>query len=172
MIVPGTSSWAQDARIIVYDGWQTVDYAKGVCERTLAWHKEKKGLIAQLGCDSIPSCNEMMPIVTACTSTDPAQGARQFENKIVSEFLTSTSCKGITMAGYQGPQDSTKVSVAEAMQKPHWAFSANLIPGNEKQYWQVRHSKSGAYAEGTDSPSEIVQRLCTLVHGQGGAVQK
>ena len=61
MIGASTSSWAQDAKVITYDEWSAIESAKDRCERVLAWHKEKKGLIAQLGCDSIPSCNEMNP---------------------------------------------------------------------------------------------------------------
>jgi hypothetical protein len=96
MIGASTSSWAQDAKVITYDEWSAIESAKGMCERALGWHKEKKGLIAQLGCDSIPSCNEMMPTVMACTMTDAAQGSQQFENKMVSEFFRNPSCKGIT----------------------------------------------------------------------------
>ena len=164
MIGASTSSSAQDAKVITYDEWSAIESAKESCERALAWHKEKKGLIAQLGCDSIPSCNEMMPTVRACTTTDAAQGAQQFENKIVSDFFTNPSCKGITWAGHQGPTEAAKVSVAEAIQKPHWALSARLNLGNEKQYWQVLHNKTGTYAEGTDSPSEIVEKVCTLIN--------
>jgi|SRR5450631_3133931 hypothetical protein len=152
-----------------YDEWSAIESAKGNCERALAWHKEK-GLIAQLGCDSIPSCNKMKPTVLACTTTDPAQGAQQFENKIVSEFFTNPPCKGITWAGHQGPTEDAKLSVAEAMLKPHWALGTRLNLGNEKQYWQVIHNKTGTYAEGTDSPSGIVEKLCTLINGPGGAV--
>jgi len=170
MIGASTSSWAQDAKVITYDEWSAIESAKGSCESALAWHKEKKGLIAQLGCDSIPSCNKMMPTVLACTTTGAAQGAQQFENKLVSEFFTNPSCKGITWAGHQGPTAAAKVSVAEAMQKPHWALSARLHLGNEKQYWQVIHNKAGTYAEGTDSPSGIVEKLCSLINGPGGAV--
>ncbi|HTG22455.1 MAG TPA: hypothetical protein VK681_20600, partial [Reyranella sp.] len=118
MIGASTSSWAQDAKVITYDEWSAIESAKGSCERALAWHKEKKGLIAQLGCDSIPSCNKMMPTVQACATTDAAQGAQQFENKIVSDFFTNPSCKGITWAGHQGPTEAAKVTVAEAIQKP------------------------------------------------------
>jgi hypothetical protein len=164
MIGASTSSWAQDAKVITYDEWSAIESAKDGCERVLAWHKEKKGLIAQLGCDSIPSCNEMNPTVIACTMTDPAKGAQQFENKIVSEFFTNPSCKGITWAGHQGPTEAAKVSVAEAIQKPHWALSARLNLGNEKQYWQIAHNKTGTYAEGTNSPSEIVEKVCTLIN--------
>jgi hypothetical protein len=169
MIGASTSSWAQDAKVLTYDEWSAIESAKGRCERALAWHKEKKGLIAQLGCDSIPSCNEMMPTVLACTTTDAAQGAQQFENKIVSQFFTNPSCKGITWAGHQGPTEAAKVSVAEAILKPHWALSARLNLGNEKQYWQAIHNKTGTYAEGTDSPLGIVEKLCTLINGPGGA---
>jgi hypothetical protein len=99
MIGASTSAWAQDAKVITYDEWSAIESAKGTCERVLTWHKEKKGLIAQLGCDSIPSCNEMMPTVMACTMTDPAKGAKQFENKIVSEFFTNPSCRGLLGPG-------------------------------------------------------------------------
>jgi hypothetical protein len=169
MIGASTSSWAQDAKVITYDEWSAIESAKGSCERALTWHKEKKGLIAQLGCDSIPSCNKMMPTVLACTTTDVAQGAQQFENKMVSDFFTNPSCKGITWAGHQGPPEAAKVSVTEAIQKPHWALSARLNLGNEKQYWQVLHNETGTYAEGTDSPSEIVEKLCTVIRGHKGA---
>jgi hypothetical protein len=54
MIGASTSSRAQDAKVITYDEWSAIESAKGRCERVVAWHKEKKGLIAQLGCDSIP----------------------------------------------------------------------------------------------------------------------
>jgi hypothetical protein len=101
----------------------------------------------------------------ACTKTDPSQGAQQFENKLLSEFFTNPSCKGITWAGHQGPTEAAKVSVAEAILKPHWALSARVNLGNEKQYWQVSHNKTGTYAEGTDTPSEIVEKLCTMVRG-------
>jgi hypothetical protein len=130
-------------------------YVQKIPPSLVAWHKEKKGLIAQLGCDSIPSCNKMMPTVLACTTTDTAQGAQQFENKIVSDFFTNPSCKGITWAGHQGPTEAAKVSVAEAIQKPHWALSARLNLGNEKQYWQVLHHKTGTYAEGTDTRRKL-----------------
>jgi hypothetical protein len=169
LIAASTSSRAQDAKVITYDEWSASESAKRTCERALAWHNEKKGLIEQLGCDSIPSCNERMPTATACTLTDPAKGAQQFENKIVSEFFTNPSCKGITWAGHQGPTEAAKVSVTEAIQKPHWALSARLNPGNEKQYWQVLHNETGTYAEGTDSPSEIVEKLCTVIRGHKGA---
>ena len=53
MIGASTSSWAQDAKVITYDEWSAIESAKGSCERALAWHKEKKGLIQKLGCDSI-----------------------------------------------------------------------------------------------------------------------
>jgi hypothetical protein len=169
MIGASPSSWAQDAKVITYDEWPATESAKDRCEHTLAWHKEKKGLIEHLGCDSVPSCNEMMPKVRACSLTDPAQGARQFENKMLSEFFANPSCKGIAWAGHRGPSEAAKVSVAEAMLKPHWALSARLNLGNEKQYWQVIHSQTGTYAEGTDSPSEIVEKLCTVVRGHKGA---
>jgi hypothetical protein len=170
MIGTSTSSHAQDAKIITYDEWSAIESAKRTCERTLAWHKEKKGLIEQLGCDSIPSCKEMMPTVLACTTTDAAQGAQQFENKLVSQFFTNLSCKGITWAGHQGPTEAAQVSISEAMLKPHWALSARLNLGNEKQYWQVSHNKTGTYAEGTDSPPGIVEKLCALINRPGGAV--
>jgi hypothetical protein len=159
-----TSSWAQDAKVITYDEWSAIESAKGSCERALVWHKEKKGLIQQLGCDSIPACNEMMPTVMACTMADPAKGAQQFENKIVSEFFTNPFCKGITWAGHQGPTEAAKVSVTEAMLKPHWALSARLNLGNEKQYWQIVHNKTGTYVEGTNSSSEIVEKVCILIN--------
>jgi hypothetical protein len=164
MIGANTSSRAQDAKVITYDEWSAIESAKGSCERALAWHKEKKGLIQQLGCDSIPACNEMMPTVMACTMTDPAKGSQQFENKMVSEFFANPSCKGITWAGHQGPTEAAKVSVTEAMLKPHWALSARLNLGNEKQYWQIVHNKTGTYAEGTNSSSEIVEKVCTLIN--------
>ena len=164
-----TTSLAQDAKVITYDESSAIQSAKDRCERALAWHKQNRGLIAQLGCDSIPACNEMIPTVTACTKTDPAQGAQQFENKILAEFFTNPSCKGITWAGHQGPTEAAKVSVAEAILKPHWALSARLNLGNEKQYWQVSQNKSGTYAEGIDTPSEIVEKLCTMVRGHKGA---
>ena len=110
-----------------------------------------------------------MPTVLACTTTDPAQGAQQFESKMVSEFFRNLSCKGIIWAGHPDPTEAAKVSIAEAIQKPHWALSARLNLGNEKQYWQVLHNKTGTYAEGTDSPSEIVEKLCTMVRGHEGA---
>ena len=171
MICASTTSWAQDAQVITYDERSAIQSVNDRCERALAWHKEKKGLITQLGCNSIPFCNEMMPTVMACTKTDPTQGAQQFENKLLSEFFTSPSCKGITWAGHQGPTEGAKVSVAEAILKPHWALSASVNLGNEKQYWQVSHNKTGTYAEGTDTPSEIVEKLCTMVRGpKGGAL--
>ena len=165
LIAASTSSRAQNATVSTYDDWSVVESAKGTCESALAWHKEKKGLIAQLGCDSIPSCNERMPTVMACSMIDPAKGAHQFENKIASEFSTNPSCKGITWAGHQGPTEAAKISVADAILKPHWALSARLDLGNEKQYWQVIYNKTGTYAEGTDSPSKIVEKLCTLING-------
>jgi hypothetical protein len=112
----------------------------------------------------------MMPTVMACTMTSAAQGSQQFESKMVPEFIKNPSCKGITWAGHQGPTEAAKVSVAEAIQKPHWALSARLNLGSEKQYWQVIYNKTGTYAEGTDSPSGIVEKLCTLINGPGGAV--
>jgi hypothetical protein len=170
MIGASTSSRAQDAKVITYDEWSAIESAKRSCERALAWHKERKGLIAQLGCDSIPSCNEMMPTVMACTMTNAARGSQQFENKMVSEFFKNPSCKGITWAGHRDPTEAAKVSVAEAILKPHWALSARLNLGSEKQYWQVVYNKTGTYAEGTDSPSGIVEKLCTLINGPGSAV--
>jgi hypothetical protein len=164
IIGASTSSRAQDAKVITYDEWSAIESVKGRCERALEWHKEKKGLIAQLGCDSIPSCNEMMPTVMACTMTDAARGSQQFENKMLSEFFRNPSCKGIIWAGHQGPTEAAKVSVAEAILKPHWALSARLDLGNEKQYWQVIYNKTGTYVEGTNSPSEIVEKVCTLIN--------
>src|SRR5260370_38649582 len=123
MVGSSSSSRAQDATVMPYDQWWAMESVKGTCERALAWHKEKKGLIAQLGCDSIPSCNEMMPTVMACTMTDPAKGAQQFENKIVSEFFTNPSCKRITWAGHQAPTEAAKGSVAQSRLKPHCALS-------------------------------------------------
>ena len=71
--------------------------------------------------------------------------------------------------GWEGPTEAAKASVAEAMLRPHWALSTRLNLGNEKQYWQIVHNKTGTYAEGTDSPSEIVEKLCTMVRGHKGA---
>jgi hypothetical protein len=61
MICVSATSWAQDAQVITYDERSAIQSANDRCERALAWLKEKRGLIAQLGCNSIPSCNEMMP---------------------------------------------------------------------------------------------------------------
>ena len=153
MIGASTSSWAQDANVITYDEWSAIEFAKGSCEQALAWHKEKKGLIAQLGCDSIPSCNEMMPMVIACTMTDAAQGSQQFENKMVSEFFANPSCKGITWAGHQGPTEAAKVSVAEAIQKPHWALSARLNLGNRETILADRPQQDGHLRGGYQQPA-------------------
>ena len=81
----------------------------------------------------------------------------------MSEFFTNPFCM-ITWAGHQGPTDAVKVSVAEAMPKPHWALSVRLNLGNEKQYWQILHNKTGIYAEGTNSPSESAEIVCPRIN--------
>lgn len=153
--------------IVIYDGWWAVDYAKDSCSSAMAYEKENKALIAQLGCAAITSCPEMTPRVDACRF-DPTGGLGSFQIRLSSQFASDSSCIGVQYGYYAGPGVQSSKELVEADSQPHWGLIVDFIPGAAKQPWNMIHGSTMHEGEGT--PREIAAKVCAIARGNGARV--
>lgn len=155
--------------VVVLDGWWDVDYAKQWCSQANHWHQENAALVAQVGCDKVTSCPEMMTIADACTP-DPIQEVRKFENDLATEFASSEECRFVQFVYFSDPKGSSKAA-SDAMQKLHYSLSLDFIPGARKQQWKMLSSPNiSAFTQGEGSPQEIAKKVCFIVKERGATL--
>jgi hypothetical protein len=155
--------------VIVLDGWWNADYAKDICERAQAWHRENAALISQFGCDKVTSCPEMMPRVEACVH-DPVQEVRTFEDKLATEFAANPDCSSVQFVHFESPGDKSK-SASDALQKQHWFVGLDYIPGAwRQQWWMERSPDHSAHTQGEGNPNEIARKICAIVNQRGATI--
>lgn len=151
---------------IVLDRWWSIDFAKNACEQANQWHQQNAALIAQVGCEAVTSCPELMPRVEACIS-DPAIEVRDFETELATQLAADPNCAAVQLVIYDGHDDSEK-GVSESVQGPHWQLSLDFEPGDRKQHWAMIRSPSlNALTSGTGNPKEIATAVCAVVSERG-----
>lgn len=113
-----------------------------------------------------------------CNSKPVTGGYRQeevqFTERLSTAFQADTTCSGITLAVYGGPDgESSQATKIMFREDGYWSFQVNFDPGAKTQRWQMSlapkqtHSSSG---EGT--ASSIARTVCLIVKGAGGSVDE
>lgn len=150
---------------VVLDVWWSTDFAKNACQQADQWHGENAALIAQVGCDAVTSCPEMMHRVEACLS-DPAFEVRGFVTELATQLAADPHCDSVKLVILNGPTDSGKA--ASAVQGPHWTLQLDFEPGARKQPWSmIRSPDLSALTQGVGDPKEIAATVCAVVTERG-----
>ena len=170
-------AWASSAaaqQTIVLDSWWNVDYAKEACRSALSFFQQERTLIAQIGCEAVTACPEVMPAVMACQMAfpagDPTAEVRDFEDRVLSHMASDPRCKGIEIGRYSGPNSSNAAQNKVALES-HWTLFLNFNPGATSQSWEILRQKPDTYMKGEDNPQDTARRVCVIVNGHGATVK-
>lgn len=155
------------AKVIVLDSWWDTDYAKDYCRKASDFMTENRSLIAQLGCQSVTACPEMMSVTATC-ATDSAGHVREFEDALVTQFATTSGCLGIEVVRIGDPDKSTS-RTAGALNGRHWALTMDFRPGATSQSWSIV-TPNDSVLKGSGNLVEIAMRVCALVGARGAEV--
>lgn len=169
-IVALLSAPAFAADPLVVDEWWSRDYAKNMCDGAIKEQREDAGIIAQFGCDQVTSCPEFKAISEACV-LDERGRVVAFEDALVTSFASNFLCSGVAVYVVTDPK-MPKPEVSKVLASPHWSYQTNFKPGSGAQSWQLIHSGTLAYFEGSGDAQSIVQQVCTIVTGKGGQVHQ
>ena len=144
-------------RAVVVDEWWSNDYAVEA-----GWSACKRDGLSDQYCNSKP------------VTDDYRQEEGQFTEAFSTAFQADTTCSGITLAVYRGPDgENSQASKIMFREEGYWSFQVNFDPGAKTQRWQMSlapkqtHSSSG---EGT--ASSIARTVCLIVKGAGGSVDE
>ena len=139
---------AKEPKVIVLDGWWTIDYAKNACRLTL----ERR------------SPFEDEKVLAACSS-NPEVEAATFLTSIQTEFASSAQCHGLLLGGYFGPKAPVSPALAKAASGEKAMLMVDYVPGlGPRQNWDFKGMA------GIDTAAEIVRKVCTAFGGRGGTV--
>jgi hypothetical protein len=166
LVVLAACSKPDPELVVVLQGWRNADYAHQVCERTRTWHRQNRDLIAQVGCQSVTVCPEMMPLVTRC-AMDPMSDLRDFEDDFLAQAAASPRCKGVRIVRINERENLDK-AVADILERPHWQLFLDFQPGEPKQHWRMTDRDSRAiFPKGEGNPKEIASDICAIVTERG-----
>jgi hypothetical protein len=144
-------------RTVVVDEWWSNDHAVEA-----GWSSCKRDGLSDQYCNSKP------------VTDDYRQEEGQFTEAFSTAFQADTTCSGIALAVYRGPDgENSQATKIMFRADGYWSFQVNFDPGAKTQRWQMSltpkqtHSSSG---EGT--ASSIARTVCLIVKGAGGSVDE
>jgi uncharacterized protein YfiM (DUF2279 family) len=138
-----------EAPLIVIDRWWGVDYAKQPCE--------------------IPAYKPAGMSEATCKQ-ERTESYNRFELELKTQFAASPECADIIVSSFGYPQ-STQTPPPD-LHRPYWSFSINYVGDDPAQLWQMLPPKGSnlPMMQATETPSQIVKHVCTIIKGKGGAV--
>lgn len=170
LLAAGLAGSGSSGQVVVFDAWWTTGYANAACKQAKIWNKKNAALIAQMGCDHVSACPQMMSTVNACTGGS-ASDVRAFKDNLVGEFAANPACNDVRFVSFDGPSDVSK-AVARAVAQPHWTLSFDYAPGSAKQHWWLeRPTKHAPFMGGKDAPKEVAAKVCAIVKRNGATVE-
>lgn len=164
----GAAQRAEPEQVVVLDSWFNVDHAKAWCRQATTWYKSDRGLIAQLGCEAVTSCPELMPVVQACQLNDAAVEVHDFEDRMMTYFASDPRCAPIHVVRYAGPNSDN--SGYKKFAEAHWTLFLDYRPGARKQNWDLQKGLTNSSMKGEGDPLEIAGRVCSIVTARGAKV--
>jgi hypothetical protein len=109
---------------------------------------------------------------TACASAiGPKAQAYQFEDRLITRFASTPSCKGVKLVRYGGPSAQTSSAETALINQPHWAFFVDYDVWAPRQSWSLLYKQDSAFFKGKNaSEAEMANDVCAIVLGQSGAL--
>jgi len=122
----------------------------------------------KIACDA-PAFVEGAPWRRAAC-VDPIADIEDFAQRMDTQFSSNPSCHGIEFVRFPwGPMSIDKG--AEILKRPHWLFFiVAYAPGDAEQVWKLGDPNKKSVFSGEGSPKEIVEKVCAVVTGKGGAI--
>jgi hypothetical protein len=133
---------AEQKRVII-DDWYNVNYASNWC--------------------SSQSSIENDPI---CAMGDPALDLRAFEDTIRTAFGRESSCAGLVVATFSGPDEN---KILNAHRSADWSLKIDFAPGQRRQAWKLV-GRSPDLVSSTGTAKEIAKAACVALKGEDTTV--
>jgi hypothetical protein len=156
LALPGALAACGEPRppAVVLQGRQNAETTRQLCERARTWQQQNRARIAADGCDAVPLCREMTPLVERCAA-DPLAELRAFEDALIARAAAAPACAGVHLA---------RDDAADPPTAPHWRLSLDYQPGEPKQRWRLAADPAPAAAPGGEGDAaEIAAAVCAAV---------
>lgn len=146
--------------VVVLDSWWSAGAAKRICESAKTWVETNKAGIAQIGCDKVKACPDMMARAQAC-SASPTGGLEAFEAKIADQL---TKCAGIQFVQFRYPGDQQGRTGQDI---PQWQLMIEYDPIQTAQVYTLTGPAS-QYVRASATADDIAAQVCRAAGaGQG-----
>jgi hypothetical protein len=154
---------------VVLDIRSNENYAFRMCDAAHEWEGYATNAASlEKGCTSDRTCFFYKTVLDGCSS----DGLGKFQKELTAQFLIQLGCNGVRFAQDTGNEASEN---SELIKRPHWKLSVELVPGYQKQVWNLRLSDpdtliSLAPPRGQGTPEEIARDVCSIASQRGAQV--